>query len=288
MSGPEPQKMEVNHTNCGRTCGICVVPDYPCLCVPRPSPTGEGKEARPETEGEVCQECESIMLARHEAEKARLKEHLCDEQAETFMAWWREAEAIGENIHLHQANSALRLRVEELERERDAVVLDGIDWKRRALEAESERAEWQVQAADYKRQAELATALGGGFSEALMAAERRAEEAEKERDTWTLFERDTFIEAFAALRRSLDYHSHYVAHLLKQTSKEEFEKIAEEFAYEPASCDPESLSLKVTCLLRHTKDEFALSDLAEIFRCDEKSVSKALSSLVIPQAQSNE
>jgi hypothetical protein len=271
MSGPEPQKMEVNHTNCGRTCGICVVPDYPCLCVPRPSPTGEGKEARPETEGEVCQECESIMLARHEAEKARLKEHLCDEQAETFMAWWREAEAIGENIHLHQANSALRLRVEQLEA-RQRVVCgehgrfgeEGENWPvecPKCFDAVTKRAE---------------------------AAERRAEEAEKERDTWTLFERDTFIEAFAALRRSLDYHSHYVAHLLKQTSKEEFEKIAEEFAYEPASCDPESLSLKVTCLLRHTKDEFALSDLAEIFRCDEKSVSKALSSLVIPQAQSNE
>jgi hypothetical protein len=205
--------------DCGteRGCLGCLKHPVPRYRPQQPSPTGEGKEARPETEGEVCQECESIMLARHEAEKARLKEQLCDEQAETFMAWWREAEAIGENIHLHQANSALRLRVEELEerplacccvalleraeaaerraeeveRSRNALFAEGSRQEERAIAAE-------VRAAELERQAvELAIPV-----EALLLAEDQGAMAGRERLLSPDLTR-TMRDACAALRAAL-------------------------------------------------------------------------------------
>jgi hypothetical protein len=178
----EKAQAEVNHTNCGNTCGICVVPDYPCPFTPRP-----------ETEGAVCQECEAIMQARHEAEKAELREK--NEELESLFALqetrygraedaWRKASGADESVSPDlgtlldwlmlsvelgevkvQEAHALRLRVEELEREQERLTVLVTDAVKRAGDAEFKADMIEEGSSQWQERAE--------------AAERRAEEAER-------------------------------------------------------------------------------------------------------------
>lgn len=66
----------------------------------------------------------------------------------------------------------------------------------------------------------------------------------------------------------LDYNAHYIAFLLDQTSEEEFEHIAEEFAYEPEALSPATLAPLAGKIYQLTGIPYTPSDLADLFHCD--------------------
>lgn len=74
----------------------------------------------------------------------------------------------------------------------------------------------------------------------------------------------------------LDYNSHYIAHLLEQTSEEEFEQIAEQFAYEPANIPPAVLAPLVQQIYQLTNIPYTPSDIADLFHCDHANAFDAI------------
>lgn len=83
--------------------------------------------------------------------------------------------------------------------------------------------------------------------------------------------------AIKAQRKVIDYNSHYTAYLVGQTSEEEFEKAAAQFAYHPdEGIDQDVLASRIECLVELTGIDFTVSDLAGIFECDAGTIRQAV------------
>lgn len=84
----------------------------------------------------------------------------------------------------------------------------------------------------------------------------------------------------------LEYNAHYIAHLLHQTTEEEFEAAAETFAFEPQQLELDWLCPRVERIFALTQIDYSPSDFAEMFRTDESNIYRALHGIssVCPQA----
>lgn len=79
----------------------------------------------------------------------------------------------------------------------------------------------------------------------------------------------------------LDYNAHYCAFLLGQVDEDEFEGIAESYAYEPKDISPNVLSPIVERIYALTGIEYTPSDLAGLFECKTENVLEALKPLAV-------
>lgn len=79
----------------------------------------------------------------------------------------------------------------------------------------------------------------------------------------------------------LDYNSHYMAFLLEQTSEEEFEHIAEQFAYKPEDIPPAALAPLVQKIYQLTNIPYTPSDFADLFHCDHAVAFNAIERIAV-------
>ena len=73
-----------------------------------------------------------------------------------------------------------------------------------------------------------------------------------------------------------NYNLHYRDFLLGQMSEQEFEAVAEQFAYTPKIVELGELARNVQVLFDYTREEFTSSEVAELFRVTQDDVEQAL------------
>jgi hypothetical protein len=88
-------------------------------------------------------------------------------------------------------------------------------------------------------------------------------------------------EVVDAQKRMLDYQGCYLAHVLGQTSEEEFAEEANSFAWRAQNIDPQRLAEKINIVIQCTKSEFSTSEFCEFFQATEKSVEAAVEQLTL-------
>lgn len=74
----------------------------------------------------------------------------------------------------------------------------------------------------------------------------------------------------------IDYNSSYQAYLMDQLSDEEFEEVAEKFAYEPREIDVEQLAAGVERIYSLTGIAYTPSDICSLFQCDHEVAVRAV------------
>jgi hypothetical protein len=93
------------------------------------------------------------------------------------------------------------------------------------------------------------------------------------------FQLDTLVGVIKWQADLLDYNGHYNAYLLGQTTDEEFEQVAQKFAYEPLDVPPDHLFLRIRTILDLTDINYTPGDFASMFRCNRESVIRAVDKL---------
>ena len=84
--------------------------------------------------------------------------------------------------------------------------------------------------------------------------------------------RSVLAQAVRGLKRVVDFNSHYVAHLLGQTSERDFQRLAETFTTTLVDHDPAELAEAIRMLLDATDLTFSTTELSDIFGCKDEDV----------------
>lgn len=74
-----------------------------------------------------------------------------------------------------------------------------------------------------------------------------------------------------------EYNNHYREYLLGNLSDEEFERVAEKYAYTPKVANLLELSEQINTLLAYTTHEFTKDEVAELFQARDIDVEKIIS-----------
>ena len=93
------------------------------------------------------------------------------------------------------------------------------------------------------------------------------------------FQLDTLVGVIRWQADLLDYNGHYNAYLLEQTTDEEFEQVAQKFAYEPLEVPPDHLFSRIRAILDLTDINYTPGDFASMFKCNRESVMRAIDKL---------
>ena len=75
-----------------------------------------------------------------------------------------------------------------------------------------------------------------------------------------------------------EYNNHYREYLLGNLSEDEFEKVADRYAYTPCVADLLQLSGQIHALLTYTTHEFTKDEVADLFQVRHEDVEQAMSS----------
>lgn len=90
---------------------------------------------------------------------------------------------------------------------------------------------------------------------------------------------NTLTEVIKSQHKLLDYNAVCNAFWLGQLSEEEFTQESERFCYQPKPTNVEELTAKISCLIRLTGIVFSISELADIFECQQEVVEEVVAKL---------
>jgi len=90
---------------------------------------------------------------------------------------------------------------------------------------------------------------------------------------------NTLTEVIKSQHKLLDYNAVGNAFWLGQLSEEEFTQESERFCYQPKPTNVEELTAKISCLIRLTGIDFSISELADIFECQQEVVEEVVAKL---------
>jgi hypothetical protein len=87
------------------------------------------------------------------------------------------------------------------------------------------------------------------------------------------------VEVIKKQKTLTDYNGFYNSLLLNQISEHDFKKIAEGFAFSPATCDESEVEKKTLVLLHNTGISFSAADLSYFWGCPEEQIEAVLTKL---------
>lgn len=108
---------------------------------------------------------------------------------------------------------------------------------------------------------------------------RKVEDRWKMWSTWKDQQIKTLATVIRSQQRLLEYNSYYSAFLLGQLTEDDFQKAAAKFAYKQEQCDVNELTYRIGWLTHLTDLDFSVSDLAEIFQCNQDVIRQAISDI---------